>query len=77
MHFIYDPPHYKVLQEIANTHMQLIPFTIPLAPLLKVDILTNLPVQDGSVILLKYISDGLYSAPENVSGTSNEEEQTR
>lgn len=56
--------------------MQLIPFIIPISPLLKVDILTNLPVQDESVILFKYISDCQYSAPENVSGTSNEKEQT-
>lgn len=81
MHLIYDsPPPYIIryfikssaLQEIPNTHIQLITFIILLAPLLKVDILTNLPVQDGSVILFKYISDGQYS----VSGTFNEEEQT-
>lgn len=60
MHLIYDPPPTRyfnkssALQEIPNTHIHLIPFIIPLAPLLKVDILTNLPVQDGSVILSTY-----------------------
>ena len=49
---------------------------MPLAPLVKVDILTNLPVQDGSVILFKYISEGQYSATEYASGTSNEKEQS-
>lgn len=66
----------SALQEIPNTHMQLITFIKPLAPLLKVDILTNPPVQDGILILFNYISGCRYSAPVNVSGTSNEEEQT-
>lgn len=64
------------LQEIPHTHMHLIPFIMPLAPLLKVDILTNLPLQDGSVVLFKYMLDGHFSALENVSGTSNEKGKT-